>query len=70
VGRSGKVYIAALPSKSMRNTTAKARKLIRERMTPAQKEAEHRAKVAIVNDFRLRHGLPELTVEMAAMGVT
>ena len=40
--------------------TAKARRAIRERMTPEQRMAEERAKLAIVNDFLARHGLPEV----------
>jgi hypothetical protein len=38
--------------------SAKARKAIWARMTPEQRMAEDRAKLAIVNNFRERHGLP------------
>lgn len=46
-----------------RKLSAKARKAIRERMTPEQRAAEDRAKLAILNDFRARHGLSILTME-------
>jgi very-short-patch-repair endonuclease len=47
--------------------SAKARKAIRERMTPAQKAVEDTAKLVFLNDFRLRHGLSILTSEEAGM---
>lgn len=39
--------------------SAKARRDIWARMTPVQRAAEDAAKLAIVNDFLHRHGLPE-----------
>jgi hypothetical protein len=46
-----------------RKLSAKARKAIIARMTPEQIAAENRAKLAIMNDFRARHGLSILTME-------
>ena len=37
--------------------SARARRAILARMTPEQRMAEERAKLAIVNDFLARHGL-------------
>jgi hypothetical protein len=48
-----------------RKLAAEARKAIRAMMTPEQMEAEGRAKLAILNDFRARHGLSILTIEEA-----
>jgi hypothetical protein len=45
--------------------SAKARRAIRERMTPEQKAAEERAKMILLNDWRGRHGLSERTLEEA-----
>lgn len=52
-----------------RKLIAKARRTIRERMTPEQRAAEDRVKLAILNDFRARHGLSIMTMD-EAMGVT
>jgi len=48
-----------------RKLSAKARKAIRAMMTPEQIAAEERAKLAILNDFRARHGLSILKMEEA-----
>jgi hypothetical protein len=41
-----------------RHLSAKARRVIIARMSPEQRMAEDRAKLAILNDWRERHGLP------------
>jgi hypothetical protein len=46
-----------------RKMSAKARKAILARMTPEQRAAEDRAKLAILNDWRERRGLSILTME-------
>jgi hypothetical protein len=48
--------------------SAKNRRAIQARMTPAQREREDHAKLAILNDFRERHGLSIMTLQ-EAMGV-
>ena len=48
--------------------SAKVRRAIRERMTPTQRQREDLAKLVILNDFRSRRGLSEMTME-EAMGV-
>ena len=46
---------------------AKQRETIRNRMTSEQRSAEDRAKLAILNDFRARHGLPTLNAKDAGL---
>jgi hypothetical protein len=48
-----------------RKLSAKARQAIWARMSPAQRQAEDCAKLAILNDFRARHGLSIMTTQEA-----
>ena len=45
--------------------SAKARKAIRERMTPEQRDTEDRAKLAFLNMWLVGRGLPELSMAEA-----
>jgi hypothetical protein len=47
--------------------SARARRAIRERMTPEMRKAEDIGKLAILNDWRKGHGLPTLNAKEAGL---
>ncbi|MHB8118645.1 MAG: hypothetical protein ACYDHX_07970 [Methanothrix sp.] len=49
-----------------RKLSVRSRRAIRERMTPEQRQAEDRAKLIFLNDFRHRHGLQEISMQEAS----